>query len=82
MEAKLALVGESEAEVVCPECRLKKRVDIRRFKDRDNLKRIKFRCPCGNTFHAILERREKQRSKISYSGVCMTANESRKARLL
>lgn len=54
---------------VCPECRFLKIQDVSEFKDSDTTVRIEFKCRCGKTYSAFLERREYYRKATNLPGM-------------
>jgi len=56
----------NQATIICPECRLERKIDVTKFKDTH--KRLKARCRCGEVFRFTLEYRRHYRKKVSLAG--------------
>lgn len=62
------VTSENKARFECPKCHKAKTVDASRFKSDTRSVRVKVRCPCGNHYVAILEKRRGYRKEVSLPG--------------
>jgi hypothetical protein len=62
------VTSENKARFECPKCHKSKTVDANRFKSDSRTVRVKVRCPCGNNYVAILEKRRGYRKEVSLPG--------------
>jgi hypothetical protein len=54
------------ATIICPKCRLEKKIDVKNFKATH--KRLKAKCRCGEIFRFALEFRKDHRKKVRLHG--------------
>lgn len=52
----------------CPHCRSMRTVSIDQFKGLDKAVKVKVRCPCGQSYPVMLERRQQFRKEVALSG--------------
>lgn len=62
------VTSENKARFECPKCHKSKTVDANNFKSATRSVRVKVRCPCGNQYVAILEKRRGYRKEVSLPG--------------
>ncbi len=65
---KIYIGTDNKAMFRCPACNRSKTADVSKYKNIEKAVRIKIKCPCGNTFSAILERRKYFRKGMNLSG--------------
>ncbi|MGD9159577.1 MAG: PilZ domain-containing protein [Desulfobacteraceae bacterium] len=65
---KIFLSGEDTASFKCPKCNVSKEADVSKYKNIAAPVTLKIKCPCGNEYSVILERRKYYRKKIKITG--------------
>jgi hypothetical protein len=68
MTQKIFVTDNNTAIFVCPECNMSKTADISRYKDLNKSIRLKIKCPCGNEYSVVLERRKQYRKQVNILG--------------
>lgn len=65
----------------CHECGKSKTADVSQYKDVEKTVHVKIKCPCGNAYTAILERRKFFRKDLHLDGVYKSANLSSQGKM-
>jgi len=68
MAEKVFVTGSNMAVFECPQCNKGKSVDVSRYKNIQQVVRIKVKCPCGHTYRVVLERRKHFRKDVNFPG--------------
>ena len=69
MLEKVFVNNNNIAVFICPECKQSRSVNVSKYKNLDKASKIKCKCPCGNSYYSILEKRKYYRKKIDFSGI-------------
>lgn len=70
---KVYVNNENRAVFTCPVCTKARTMDVSKFLEVKSNARIKAKCPCGNTYSVILERRKHYRKATRLAGVYSSA---------
>ena len=65
---KIFLSGDDKASFKCPKCNVSKEADVSKYKNIETSVTLKIKCPCGNEYSVILERRKYYRKNTRISG--------------
>ena len=68
MTQKIFLADNSTATLLCPECNQSKTADLSKYKDLNKSVRLNIKCPCGNSYSVVLERRRHYRKEVGLPG--------------
>jgi hypothetical protein len=68
MAEKVLIDGDNRATFTCPACHSQKTVVVSGFPEEGPPRRISCRCPCGNRFAAVVERRRSARRELNLPG--------------
>lgn len=68
MAHKILINSLDTATLVCPHCGQKSVIQVSEYKLSKEITRIKCRCLCGNTYPAILEKRNFSQKDVQLSG--------------
>ena len=68
MTEKVYVTSKQMATFVCPKCQKSKTVNVSKYATLDKLVRVKVKCPCGNAYTSILEKRKKYRKETNLHG--------------
>lgn len=63
---KVYVDENSRATIICPKCKIEKKLDVTDFKDTH--KRLKAKCKCGEVFRIALEFRKHPRKNVLFAG--------------
>ena len=63
---KVYVDENSRATIICPKCKIEKKLDVTDFKDTH--KRLKAKCKCGEVFRITLEFRKHRRKNVLFAG--------------
>ncbi len=66
----------------CPVCEKTKKVNVTQYKNINTAVTVKCKCPCGNLYKVLLERRKHFRKNLNLMGNYSTADESDKGRMI
>ena len=69
MLEKIFVNDNNIAVFICPECKKSRKIDVSKYKNLDKASKIKCKCPCGNSYYAILEKRKFYRKKTNLPGI-------------
>ena len=69
MLEKVFVNNNNIAVFICPECKQSRSVNVSKYKNLDKASKIKCKCPCGNSYYAILEKRKYYRKTTNFSGI-------------
>jgi transcription elongation factor Elf1 len=56
------------ATFTCPQCNRSKTVDVSKYAAIDKMVKVNVKCPCGNAYKAILEKRKQYRKETNLPG--------------
>jgi hypothetical protein len=62
------ITSQNRAKLECPKCQRSKIIDASKYSKLDRKIKIRVRCPCGNKFAVLLERRKQYRKETNISG--------------
>ncbi len=65
---RVFVTDDKMATFVCPECGNTRTADVSDYKQLDKAIRLRIQCSCGNSYSAILERRDKYRKEAKLPG--------------
>ena len=68
MIEKAYITSQKTAKFVCPNCQRSKVADVSKYVSINKLIKVKVKCPCGNKFAALLEKRKNYRKETNISG--------------
>ena len=68
MTNKVFVTDDKIATFVCPECGNTRTADVSEYKQLDKAVRLRIQCSCGNSYSAVLERRDKYRKEAKFPG--------------
>lgn len=68
MTEKIYITSDNKAVIKCPACGKSKAMDITKYKEMEKAVKGNIKCPCGNAFSFILERRKFYRKETRLSG--------------
>ena len=68
MTKRVFITSQNTAKIECPKCQRSKIADVSKYVDSDKKIKIRVRCPCGNKFEVLLERRKQYRKETNISG--------------
>jgi hypothetical protein len=68
MLEKVYITSKQMATFSCPKCQKSKTVDVSKYANLDKIIKVNVKCPCGNTFTSILEKRKKYRKETNLHG--------------
>ncbi len=68
MAEKVYITSKQMATFVCPKCQKSKTVDVSKYASLDKIVRVNVKCPCGNAYISILEKRKRYRKATNLSG--------------
>ena len=74
---KVYVDKNSRATIICPKCKIEKKLDVKDFKDTH--KRVKAKCKCGEIFRITLEYRRHYRKKVRLAGEYIVQGKDEKA---
>ena len=83
MENKIKTVyvdDTNRVTIICPTCRTEKNIDVSYFKDTH--KRMKGKCPCGESFRFNLEFRQTYRKNFQLAGEYFVRDKDEKGEIL
>ena len=63
------ITTKNTAKFICPQCEKFKIVDVTKYVHLDRKITVNVKCPCGNDFKSILEKRAKYRKEINLVGM-------------
>jgi hypothetical protein len=72
MTPKVYVTSKQMATFACPQCNRSKTVDVSKYASLDKIIRVSVKCPCGNAYKAILEKRKQYRKETNLPGGLMT----------
>ena len=76
---KVYVDDANQAAIICPECGLKKNMDVTDFKDTH--KKLKAKCRCGEVFSLTLEFRKQHRKKVRLHGEYLIQGKNEKGKI-
>ena len=62
------ITSQNTAKLECPNCQRSRIIDASKYSKLDRKIKIRVRCPCGNKFAVLLERRMQYRKETDISG--------------
>jgi len=62
-------IFDNKASFVCPKCKKSKTINVKKYKKTKKKVKVNCKCPCGNSFEALLERRSYHRKEITLPGI-------------
>jgi hypothetical protein len=65
---KIYLSDKNTALFKCPKCHVSKKSDVSKYKNLETSIKLKVKCPCGNVYEVILERRKQFRKGTHIPG--------------
>ncbi|MDY6823131.1 MAG: PilZ domain-containing protein [Thermodesulfobacteriota bacterium] len=65
---KVFMNKDNKANFTCPVCKKARLVDVSEYKNIDKAVKVKCKCPCGNRYSVLLERRKFVRKQVSFIG--------------
>jgi hypothetical protein len=68
MTEKAFITSQNTAKLECPKCQRSKIIDASKYSKLDRKLQIRVKCPCGNIFAVLLERRKQYRKETDISG--------------
>jgi hypothetical protein len=68
MIERVFITSQNTAKFECPRCQRSKVADVSKYSNLDKKVQIKVKCPCGNKFAVLLERRKHYRKETNISG--------------
>ena len=68
MTEKAFITSQNTAKLECPKCQRSKIIDASKYSKLDRKLQIRVKCPCGNKFAVLLERRKQYRKETDISG--------------
>ena len=68
MTKRVFITSQNTAKLECPKCRRSKIADVSKYSNLDRKIKIRVKCPCGNKFAVLLERRKQYRKETDISG--------------
>ena len=68
MVERVFITRQNTAKLECPKCQRAKIIDASKYSKMDRKIKIRVRCPCGNKFAVLLERRMQYRKETDISG--------------
>jgi hypothetical protein len=68
MNPKVYVTSKQMATFSCPQCNRSKTVDVSKYATLDKIIRVSVKCPCGNAYKAILEKRKQYRKEANLPG--------------
>ena len=77
---KVYVDNNNQVMIVCPKCGTNKNIDVAYFKDTH--KRMKAKCPCGESFRFILEFRQTYRKNFRLAGEYFVQEKDEKGEIL
>ena len=77
---KVYVDNTNHATIICPKCKLKKNIDVTRFKNTQ--KKLKSKCRCGEVFRITLEFRKHPRKKVRLNGEYSIHGRSEKGEII
>jgi hypothetical protein len=77
MISKVFVNRENMATFICPKCESPKTKDVTSFIGLERQVKVKVKCPCGNSYSVMLERRHHFRKKVELRGIFLIDGEDR-----
>ncbi len=74
-EKKVFINDDNKADIICPDCRSVKTLDISLYKESSTASIMKFECSCGHTSMILVERRKFYRKGTNISGIYISGVE-------
>ncbi len=68
MTERVFITSQNTAKFVCPNCQRAKIADVSKYSKLDRKIKIRVKCPCGNKFAVLLERRKQYRKETNIPG--------------
>ncbi len=68
MTEKVFITSQNTAKLECPKCQKSKIIDVSKYSKLDRKIKIRVKCPCGNKFAVLLERRKQYRKETNIPG--------------
>jgi len=68
MFEKVYITSKQMATFVCPKCHNSKTVNVSQYVGIDKIVKVNVKCPCGNAYTSILEKRKKYRKETNLHG--------------
>ena len=68
MTEKVFITSQNTAKLECPKCQRSKIIDASKYSKLERKIKVRVRCPCGNKFAVLLERRKQYRKETNISG--------------
>lgn len=68
MIQKVYVTSKQMATFSCPQCNRSKTVDVSKYASIDKMVKVNVKCPCGNAYKAILEKRKQYRKETNLPG--------------
>ncbi len=68
MAERVFITSQNTAKFVCPECQRSKIADVSKYLNLDKKIKVNVKCPCGNKFAALLEKRKQYRKETNLPG--------------
>ena len=65
---KVFVAQDGMATFACPECQKVKRMDVSKYRVREKVVKLKYRCSCGHRYPVFLERRRHVRKEMELMG--------------
>ncbi len=65
---KVFITASNMATFVCPKCQHSRTKNVSQYKDIQTAVKVKCKCPCGNIYHVLLERRKDLRKTLNLPG--------------
>ena len=75
MEQRVKISRLDTANLICPECKRSKTLQLSEYKLSKRLTRVKYTCKCGHTYVTVLEKRSGRDKTISLAGTFTHAAE-------
>ena len=68
MTERVFITSQNTAKLECPKCQKSKIIDVSKYSKLDRKIKIRVKCPCGNKFAVLLERRKQYRKETNIPG--------------
>ena len=68
MTEKAFITSQNTAKLECPKCQRSKIIDVSKYANLGKKIKIRVKCPCGNKFAVLLERRKQYRRETDIPG--------------
>ena len=68
MTERVFITSQNTAKLECPKCQKSKIIDVSKYSKLNRKIKIGVKCPCGNKFDVLLERRKQYRKETNIAG--------------